>query len=154
MKMKIAALAAGLLTAFAVASPASAATSVPDDTVAAVSKQPGNIEQASDGWCHFHNWGGTFFCKGTGIDAVVWVKPDHYPQVFVIGTNWHMYSRWSTASSVSGWQDMKGACNPSYGLPARSSGWNITIACVGTDGNWWHTSRGNGNWSPWTRGGL
>jgi hypothetical protein len=43
--------------------------------------------------------------------------------------------------------------NPSYGLPARSSGWSITVACMGLDNHWWHNIRAtSGSWSGWDPG--
>ena len=120
---------------------------------AATASTPGSVRQNSDGWCHFTNWGGTFYCYPDVLDAVYWVKPDGYPQVFVIGSDKSVWTRWSSASGTSGWKDYGGTCRPNYGLTASSSGWRITVACVGTDSAWWHRTRNaDGNWTAWTKG--
>ncbi|MFF8607234.1 hypothetical protein ACF06X_14980 [Streptomyces sp. NPDC015346] len=139
--------------AVAATSTATQAAPKSEDVSIQASSTPGAVYQTSDGLCHFRNWGGNWFCKGTGIDLVYWNKPDGHPQVFVIGTDHSVWSRWSTASSTSSWRDMGGWCNPDYGLPARSSGWSITVACVGSDNNWWHNTRAtSGSWSGWKPG--
>ncbi|MER5373384.1 hypothetical protein [Streptomyces sp. NPDC002553] len=120
----------------------------------AVGTEPGGVYK-SGGYCHFGNWGGSFFCQGSGLHFVAWKKPDGYIQVFVIGTNRHVFTRWASASGTSGWLDMGGVCNPDYGMDAASSGWSISVACVGTDGNWWHNTRAtSGSWSGWKKGGV
>ncbi|MYS84049.1 hypothetical protein [Embleya scabrispora] len=152
--LKLASLAGGIaLAATALTGSAQAVPSSPS-TTALVEKTPGAPYQTSDGWCHFSNWGGNFYCLGAPVDAVIWQKPDGYPQVFVLGTNRAVYSRWSTSSGVSGWYSgLGGSCNPESGFDSRSSGWSITIACVGTDSRWWHTKRStSGTWSGWKLG--
>lgn len=150
---RLAALAAGALVGVAVSSAAAQAAPASSSAKVQVSKEPGAAYQTSDGWCHFKNWGGNWYCKGTGVDVVYWKKPDGYPQVFVLGTNRHMYSRWSTASGTSEWLDMKGLCSPDYGLLAHSSGWSITINCWGDNNAWWHNTRAtSGSWTGWKPG--
>lgn len=147
-------MAAGALMTLTAAGAAAAQTG-DDDTAVGVqaSTTPGSAYQTSDGWCHFTNWGGNWYCLGTGIDVVYWNKPDGYPQVFVTGTDRSVWTRWSSSSGTSSWLDMGGVCNPNYGLPANSNGWSITIACVGTDNNWWHNTRStSGSWTGWQRG--
>ncbi|GGX36606.1 hypothetical protein GCM10010297_67350 [Streptomyces malachitofuscus] len=123
------------------------------DVTAAAARNPGGIYRTSNGWCHFTNWGGSFYCYPKVLHAVGWNKPDGHPQVFVIGTDKSVWTRWSSASGTSGWKDYGGTCRPEYGLDARSSGWTIKVACVGTDHSWWHRKRNaNGKWTNWTKG--
>ncbi|MFF0033987.1 hypothetical protein ACFYS7_38810 [Streptomyces avermitilis] len=122
----------------------------------AVSTDPGGV-YPSGGYCHFVNWGGSFFCQQApeAVDVVAWTKPDRYMQVFVIGTNQHVFTRWASSSGTSSWLDMSGVCKPRFGLIGRPSGWSISIACVGTDDNWWHNTRStSGSWSGWKKGGI
>src|SRR5690349_14460250 len=98
-----AAMALGMVAA--VAAPASAAPS-----------SPGSIYQTSDGWCHFSTWGGTFYCE-PGVNATVrWLKPDGYWQVFVLGTNQSLYTRWANAQNTYPWKNEGGKCLPQYGV--------------------------------------
>ncbi|MEV6394661.1 hypothetical protein AB0M39_07745 [Streptomyces sp. NPDC051907] len=144
----LAATAATAATASAQAAPA------PSSSTVQIEKTPGDVTRTGDGWCHFTHWGGSFYCLGRANDVVIWQKPDGYPQVFVLGTNRAVYSRWSTASGVSSWYDgLRGSCKPDRGFDSTASGWSITIACVGDDGGWWHNTRStSGSWSDWKRG--
>lgn len=154
LRTRFVALAAGALMAVTAGGTAAAQTGDDDGAVEVqTSTNPGSVYQTSDNFCHFANWGGNWYCLGTGVDLVDWTKPDGYPEVFVIGTDQHMWTRWSSPSGTSNWLDMGGVCNPRYGLPAKASGWTITIACVGTDNAWWHDSRDKyGHWTGFVPG--
>ncbi|MFI9588669.1 hypothetical protein ACIHCQ_44470 [Streptomyces sp. NPDC052236] len=152
--LKLATLAGSAMLAATAATASAQAAPAPPSSTVKIEKTPGLVDKTDDGWCHFTNWGGSFYCLGAPIDAVYWLKPDGYLQVFVLGTNRAVYSRWATASGVSSWYGgLGGSCKPEYGFDSTASGWSITIACVGDDGRWWHNTRStSGSWSNWQRG--
>ncbi|MEU4159183.1 hypothetical protein [Actinoplanes sp. NPDC026670] len=119
---------------------------------AAVSRFPGTIQSGASGYCSYSNWDGVFFCDS---DAY-WPKPDTYPQVFVVGPDRNVYTRWSSATTVSGWQNMGGTCKPDPGIEIRFwvNDWGLTINCKGTDNAWYHRERyDNGRWdAQWIKG--
>jgi hypothetical protein len=120
---------------------------------AAVPSSPGYIYYGSDNWCHFENWGGNFYCEPHVRTAVVWPKPDGHYQVFVLGMEAALWTRWANAQGVYDWLYFGGHCRPANGLDARSNGWSIIVACVGTDNAWWHRTRNsNGSWTGWIKG--
>ncbi|MFD7539930.1 hypothetical protein [Streptomyces sp. NPDC059819] len=115
----------------------------------ALASNPGTTYQSSDGWCHYNNWGGSFYCNSQYNHTL----PNSYHQVFVIGTNKQVYTRWESASGVSDWASLGGQCvSPGHHSVDmwEQNGWTFTIACVGTD-NWGYlnTRNSNGTWSGW-----
>lgn len=118
-------------------------------TVGALVASPGSTYQSSDGWCHYSNWGGSFYCKSQYNHTL----PNGYHQVFVIGTNKQVYTRWESGSGVSGWVSLGGQCiSPGHHSVDmwEVNGWTFTIACVGTDnGGYLKTRKSNGSWTAW-----
>ncbi|WP_433380067.1 hypothetical protein ACQPZX_14615 [Actinoplanes sp. CA-142083] len=111
---------------------------------------PGAVYKTADNYCHYRNWAGTFYC-GTGR---IWTRLDTYPQVFVIGPNLKVYTRWSTATTLTAWSDaLGGTCRPERGLVmVVLSDTTLQLQCVGSDGYWWYIYRGpTGGWTDWDR---
>lgn len=110
---------------------------------------PGSVLPGPGNFCHYANWGGVFYC-GTNV---TWPKPDGYPEVFVIGQDSHVWTRWSDAARLYAWTGrVGGTCRPSGGLAiAYSPGsWLMVLGCIGTDGDTWTNTRyANGTWSGW-----
>ncbi|WP_413099889.1 hypothetical protein [Streptomyces sp. Inha503] len=110
-------------------------------------------ERAKAGWCTLTaGWGGKFYCGSSYMHKL----PNGRSQAFVIGTNRQAYTKWQTASGLSGWKSMGGQCiepgNDSIDLYWKNprDGWNFTIQCKGTDHHrWLNTRHSNGSWSGW-----
>jgi hypothetical protein len=165
-RMRTALLAAGMVVAAAavLASPAqaqhaqslqpsaAAATESLATTEAAVgilAAGPGTTYQGSDGWCHYNAWGGSFYC----LSQYNYTLPNGYHQVFVIGTNSQVYTKWQSGSGVSGWLSLGGQCiSPGHHSVDlyQPNGWTFKVACVGTNGrDYYRTRYSDGNWSKW-----
>lgn len=118
-------------------------------TVEVQASGPGTTYQSSNGWCHYTNWGGSFYCQSQYNHTL----PNGYHQVFVIGTNKQVYSRWQSSSGVSGWVSLGGTCiKPGHHSVDmwEVNGWQFTIACVGSDGwGYLKTRNSNGTWTKW-----
>ncbi|MGW2866155.1 hypothetical protein [Streptomyces sp. NPDC001205] len=140
---------AALSPASAQAAPEAPAVTMGKGVVAPLVSSPGPTYQASDGWCHYRNWGGSFYCDS----QYDYILPNGYHQVFVIGTDKEVFSRWESPSGVSTWANLHGQCIS----PGQHSvdmweqhGWTFTIACVGNDGQGWLNTRySDGSWSDW-----
>jgi hypothetical protein len=123
--------------------------------------QTGEItEVGSNGHCTFGApWGGKFLCKSS-----VWYKlPNKHNQVFVIGTNNHVYSRWtSPGGGMSAWTELPGDGRCYH--PGRHSidvawanKWNFTVTCLAKNESRWYNERfagtttggRDGHWSGW-----
>lgn len=119
---------------------------------AAAPSTPGSVYEDANGWCHYRNWGGTFHCS----TQLYWGKPDGWPQVFVIGREGAVFTRWANAENTYDWLSMGGTCNPNYALSGSSSGWRVVVNCVAVNpaNTWWHRERYvDGHWdSVWIRG--
>ncbi|MFC8271188.1 hypothetical protein ACFUJR_01315 [Streptomyces sp. NPDC057271] len=79
---------------------------------------------------------------------------DGTQQVFVIGLDDAVWTRWSYANgSWSRWQSMGGVARSQVSIPRSSAdGWEFEMAVKGTDGKWWGRSRDRGgNWTGWYR---
>lgn len=133
------ALAAGVGGAMTAASPAFA-----------ISTSPGSIVYG-DYFCSFRNWGGDFYCpQGARYQDTVWKKPDGYVEVFVIGMDSSVWTRWAGSRGVSSWTNMGGVCMPNEGLMIIAAGWTPGVICTGSDwGRWALTRNSDGSWNDW-----
>ena len=131
----------------ALAAPASAASAAtPDAAVVGA----GNTVQ-SGSWCTYTSWGGTYYCGSQswyGINGQLF-------QVFVIGTNNAVWTRWSNTSGVSGWVSLGGACEQaadSTSVGTTSDPWSFSVACKNRNNGiyYFRTRSDNGSWSAWT----
>ncbi|QCX76437.1 hypothetical protein C9F11_13805 [Streptomyces sp. YIM 121038] len=134
---------------------AQAATGAESRGAALAVSDPGTTYQ-SGGWCHYSNWGGSFYCDSQLKHKL----PNGQWQVFVIGTNKQAYTKWGSGTGTSGWTSLGGQCtqpgNHSIDM-AWANGWNFAITCKGTDGRAWYKERFNGgntggapgHWSNW-----
>ncbi|WP_213009086.1 hypothetical protein [Paractinoplanes toevensis] len=115
----------------------------------AAPQPPGAEEPTSGGFCTYHNWGGRFYC-GTGR---VWAMPNRLRELFVIGTDLSVWTRWETTNGSSGWVDLQGACLPAYTFVLRTyaaSPAEMRLRCTGTDYRIWYKHRySSGAWTGW-----
>ncbi|MBD0676692.1 hypothetical protein [Streptomyces sp. CBMA156] len=103
--------------------------------------------------CSSKVWGGTFLCGGAyGEGAVTYYFRDGRQEVFVIGTDHAVWTRWTDKSGTkSGWLSMGGVFTGPVGISATDMGYgNFEIAAKGTDGRTWARVRDtNGDWNRW-----
>ena len=108
-----------------------------------------------DGWCHLNNgWGGSFFCQANTYDW--WHQfPNGSWEVFVVGTNNQVWTRWNSSSGLSSWTSLSGQClfNVLITGVDPNDGWHITIACtaVGSGVTYYNKRIGeaSGHWIGW-----
>jgi hypothetical protein len=120
---------------------------------AAAPSHPGATRQNADGLCYIEGgWGGLFYCSTDKR----WKKPDKFYQVFVIGMDQSVWTKWANAQNTYAWLDMGGTCIPYQQikletLPGR---WAMTVNCKGAyDNAWWHLRRfDDGRWTGWIKG--
>jgi hypothetical protein len=126
--------------------PSKAATSSPAAGIVGA----GSTVQEPNGWCTYTSWGGTYYC---GSQSWISISGQLF-QVFVIGTNNAVFTRWSNTSGVSGWVSLGGICAPgpysTQEFPASSNAWNFGTECIGANGHYYDRIRStNGSWSNW-----
>ncbi|WP_285686846.1 hypothetical protein [Actinoplanes sp. NBRC 103695] len=140
LRKLVAAAALGLALVAGAAAPAHAA-----------GNPPGSIDQISgSGYLYeYSNWGGIFF-RTTLADSR-WIMPNDYYEVFVIGTDHKVWTKWSGSFGLSAWTDqLGGRCNGARRLTYKASGWNVTLRCTGMDGLYWINKRNTaGAWTGW-----
>ncbi|WP_203994214.1 hypothetical protein [Virgisporangium aurantiacum] len=104
-------------------------------------------------FCHYTIWDGTFYCN----TEAEWFKPDYHWQVFVIGQDRSVYTRWRRDGGTAEWLNMGGTCNPNHRifLNYQYANWSVVVNCIAAaDGQWWYRKRfKDGSWTPrWIRG--
>jgi hypothetical protein len=119
--------------------------------------QPAAGAAAAEYWCYntitTHDgieWGGIRLCE-YGWD---WHRfPNGTEQVFIIGTDHAVWTRWRHNSSFSEWKPLYGKVRHGdhRSLWLTGSGNNPRVNVIGTDGRtWWRVRHTNGVWSNWT----
>ena len=118
--------------------------------------------------CSDPHLGGQFFCENVndpGSGEAWWTFPDGTEQVFVIGTDFAVWTRWQNFNGgpwVS-WATMHGQATEAPVLfynemtqkYYQSAGgiWTPEIVVTGTDAKHWNRHRTSaGAWTPWTQG--
>lgn len=103
--------------------------------------------------CHDPSFGGTWYC-GYGLRDFYF--SDGTYQVFVIGTNFSVYTRWRSQGFYSLWHNMGGQIRRSYSsadFRRITCGSQPIIQVVGTDNRWYSNARRtNGTWTGWVLG--
>lgn len=94
--------------------------------------------------------GGEYYCGGPygpGLFAITF--PNGVQQVFVIGTDHAVWTRWTNSSgNWVGWTSMYGKCFGWVGV--WGSGYSPILGVIGSDGNTWVSERStDGSWSKW-----
>ncbi|MEU5954545.1 hypothetical protein [Streptomyces sp. NPDC047525] len=146
---------ASSVSALALAGGAAVASSGPVQAEEVPPPQTGELaEVGSNGDCIFPApWGGRFLCKSS-----VWYKlPNGHNQVFVIGTNHRVYSKWSSpGGGMSAWTELpkkNGFCYypGSHSIDvAWANKWNFAVTCLAKNKSRWYNERNaNGTWSGW-----
>lgn len=76
-------------------------------------------------------------------------------QVYVIGTDYSVWTRWITAGgTLSGWVSLGGEVKPGdfRSVTMTGTGNVPTVNVIGTDSRWWCRTRAtSGSWSAWAR---
>jgi hypothetical protein len=138
-------LVAGTLTM----TPAQASTvrSHPSATSAAV-----RTMTATTSICTDASLGGSFYCDSTTSGEAWYQFPNGLWQLFVIGTDNAVWTRWEESNgSYHGWYSM-GGYSSSYPVVLNGSGYSPQINVVGRNGTyWWYRVRSSstGSWSAW-----
>ncbi|MGW2250919.1 hypothetical protein ACWCXH_12035 [Kitasatospora sp. NPDC001660] len=106
------------------------------------------------GTCSSKVWEGKFLCGGAyGDGTATYYFRDGRQEVFVIGTDHAVWTRWTTdrAGHKSGWLSMGGILAGPVGILASDMGFgNFEIGAIGSDGHIWARARDtNGNWTGW-----
>jgi hypothetical protein len=157
------ALTIGALAGIAPA--ASASTSAALSSTAAISRenvvtsggrQNGDAVAPAAATCSFGSWGGGGFC---GTDAT-YTMPNGYAEIFIIGLDHAVWTRWNSSNGLSSWASLSGYCTNTgsplgLGRVPGYDGWSWYVNCTGGDGNAWYITRigsddGAGNWNNWT----
>lgn len=103
----------------------------------------------SGSWCTYTSWGGTYYCGSQSWYSI----SGKLFQVFVIGTNNEVWTRWSTTSGVSGWTSLGGICIPgNYSTQEFevNSAWKFGTECIGANGFYYAKVRNtDGSWTNW-----
>ncbi|MFE6049174.1 hypothetical protein ACFQ6N_00275 [Kitasatospora sp. NPDC056446] len=103
--------------------------------------------------CSSPVWGGKYICGGSyGDGTATYYFRDGRQEVFVIGTDRAVWTRWTDKSgSKSGWLSMGGTLAGPVGILASDTGGgNFEIGARGTDGRIWSRVRTvEGNWTGW-----
>jgi hypothetical protein len=108
--------------------------------------------------CSLPTWGGSYLCDyGVRSSQIT----SSIQQVFVIGPDFAVWSRWRNGSTYSAWTSMGGQILHDYD-PADWDRWNcgggsVILNVVGTNGYWYYNQRGTGaggRWSGWHQGYL
>lgn len=140
-----------LLGAFAVTMLAFGVTMGGNAVSAFAASPPASQVPNNGAGCTLSNgWGGNFFCQG---DWQYWEQmPNGYWEVFVVGPDDAVWTRWSTSSGLSSWRSLGGKCLL-YVAITGSNGWQWTIECTAQSGNgvWDKARLADGNWTGWYR---
>jgi hypothetical protein len=142
--LAVAALALGALVA-----PASVASAA---TPSAAVVGAGSTVQKAGGWCTYTSWGGTYYC---GSQSWYGINNQLF-QVFVIGSNNAVWTRWSNTSGVSGWTSLGGSCEQATNSTSVSNDpanlWFFAVFCKNrNNGAYYNRVRAaNGSWSAWS----
>jgi len=124
-------------------------------TASASGLPPTGEYATSGGWCTLAGWGGTFYCQDGDANTNWYQMPNGYWQVFVVGTDNAVWTRWQVPGGLSSWASLGGRCPDDFHYVFiadvnPSNGWNWAIAC--TSGSYWFDSRTgvpNGSWTGW-----
>jgi hypothetical protein len=124
-------------------------------TASASDVPPTDEYTTSGGWCTLAGWGGTFYCQDGDSSPNWYQMPNGYWQVFVVGTDDAVWTRWEVPGGLSSWTSLGGQCPDDFHYVFiadvnPSNGWNWAIAC--TSGGYWFDSRTgvpNGSWTGW-----
>jgi hypothetical protein len=108
------------------------------------------------GTCSFGFWGGGGFCD---TDAT-YTMPSGYQEIFMIGLDHAVWTRWNSSSGLSGWVSLGGYCANTgsplgLGNVSGYDNWTWYVNCTGGDGAAWYRTRfggsdGTGTWNGWT----
>ncbi|WP_406192913.1 hypothetical protein OH807_01800 [Kitasatospora sp. NBC_01560] len=103
--------------------------------------------------CSSKQFGGTFLCGGEYDGGVTsFAFRDGTSEIFVIGTDHAVWTRWTTNSSgkLSAWTSMGGSFTTKVDITRQTLGGAFTITSRGSDNRMWSRDRAqNGNWNSW-----
>ncbi|MEU1423713.1 hypothetical protein [Kitasatospora sp. NPDC005751] len=105
------------------------------------------------GHCSDRQFGGTYLCGGAYGDGVTYFGfRDGTSEIFVIGTDHAVWTRWTTNSSgkLSSWTSLGGSFTSKVEITRQTLGGAFTITARGDDNRLWSRDRDqNGNWNGW-----
>ena len=113
----------------------------------------GSPAQAAPATCTDASFGGTYYC-GYGERNFTFSNGTY--EVWVIGTDYSIWTRWRSNGSYSSWVNQGGQIRRSYAsgdFVRITCGSNPIIEVVGTDNRWYSNARRtDGSWSGWVLG--
>ncbi|MFH9422860.1 hypothetical protein [Streptomyces sp. NPDC017529] len=130
--------------------PALAATTVllAGAALAGVASPAQAAAPAASGYCHVSGLGGDYICEYGEAWATF---PDGSKQVFIIGSDFAVWTRWGSGNSWSNWQSLGGGARSGVRVDGNGT-WTPTIGVVGNDGDRWYRHRlASGTWTGWSK---
>jgi hypothetical protein len=123
----------------------------------------GTAKAQANGYCHDPKFGGTFWCnlsQGYTSAEALFTFPNQTVEIFVIGTDDAVWTRWTnTSGGLSSWVSLGGlSIDPpplfyiagSLTQFAGSSNYAITLVITWTSGAYYYKQRGPNSSSGWT----
>jgi hypothetical protein len=114
---------------------------------------------AAPAWCHDPQLGGTFICDnnyGYGSGEEWQVFPDGSSEVFVVGQDFAVWTRWNVGANPGYWYPWTSLGGRSlwYASPGLAKSgeytWHPTLIVEGTDyRRWYRVRHDGGGWSAW-----
>lgn len=144
-----------MVTALAGAGVSAAVPASASTAATAAHASPQIVPPPGDGGnCTLNYWGGLEPCNSA---AAVWTMPDGRQQVFAIGIDYGVWTRWEVpGGGLSDWVSLGGKVDSNedfVNITARVD-WGVTIQVTGTDGYSYYLDRQNavnGSWDSWHR---
>jgi hypothetical protein len=106
--------------------------------------------------CHLSFYGGDYYCQYPVLVytfPATGVLPNVTQQVWVIGTDYSVWTRWHTNGKLSNWVSQGGQIRHPYqngDFYFYTCGGKPVIVLVGLDNRKWYRLRqSNGVWTPW-----
>ncbi|MFE6055283.1 hypothetical protein ACFQ6N_31420 [Kitasatospora sp. NPDC056446] len=104
--------------------------------------------------CGNKQFGGTFLCGGDyGDGGTYFFFQDGNSEIFVIGTDQAVWTRWTSGSShkMSNWTSLGGSFTSKVSITRQTIGGAFTITARGGDYNhmWSRDRSQSGNWNSW-----
>ena len=153
-KLGLLCLTSATLAATLAAPSAGAAVAAPAAAVSRSVAAAPVVAADDDRVCVDPVWGGDRICAYSLHDFTL---PDGTVHMFVIGTNYSVYTKWRRPNGTySSWVNMGGQIRKSYSVSdfkVNACGTQPVIRVVGTDNRWYlKARRTSGTWTDWILG--
>ncbi|MFH8343482.1 hypothetical protein [Streptomyces sp. NPDC018045] len=130
--------------------PALAATTVllAGAALAGVAAPAHAAPSSASGYCHVSGLGGDYICEY----GEAWLTyPDGGKQVFIVGSDFGVWTRWGSGGSWYDWTSLGGVARSGVRVDGNGT-WTPTISVIGNDGDRWYRHRlASGTWTNWSK---